>query len=89
MIDMWQESIHAECMSSTLQIRNVPKDVHRALKARAAQAGTSLSDYLLTEMTRLARRPSFPELLERIKQREAVQNPLDSASAVREGRDGR
>ncbi len=76
-------------MSKTLQIRNVPEDVHRALKVRAAQAGQSLSDYLLEEMTRLARRPTFGELLERIKQREAVSVSPDSASAVREERDSR
>ena len=28
-----------------LQIRNVPDDLHRRLKARAAMAGMSLSDY--------------------------------------------
>jgi len=30
-----------------IQVRNVPDAVHRTLKARAAMAGMSLSDYLL------------------------------------------
>jgi antitoxin FitA len=41
-----------------IQIRNVPDDVHRTLKARAATRGTSLSEYVLTEITRVARTPT-------------------------------
>ncbi len=33
-----------------IQIRNVPESLHRKLEARAAEAGMSLSDYLLREM---------------------------------------
>jgi len=52
-----------------IQIRNVPEDVHRTLKARAAAQGTSLSDYVLTEVTRLARTPTPDELDARIRAR--------------------
>lgn len=52
-----------------IQIRDVPQDVHRTLKARAALRGTSLSDYLLTEVTRVARTPTPEELDERIRER--------------------
>ena len=41
-------------MSVMIQIRNVPDDLHRTLKARAAKAGMSLSDYLLDEVRRVA-----------------------------------
>src|SRR5437762_2528893 len=41
-------------MSTMIQIRNVPGDLHRRLKARAALAGMSLSDYLLHEIRRAA-----------------------------------
>lgn len=56
---------HADCMS-TMQIRNVPPEVSRALKARAAANGQSLSDYLLAEVTKIASRPTIDEMTERI-----------------------
>ncbi len=52
-----------------IQIRDVPDDVHRTLKARAAAQGTSLSDYVLAEVARLARIPTPEELDERIRAR--------------------
>lgn len=54
---------------STMQIRGVPEDVSRTLKARAAAAGMSLSEYLLAEVTRIAERPTLSELTERIERR--------------------
>lgn len=47
----------------TLQIRNVPDDVHRVLRSRAAAAGISLSDYLLREVSRVAARPPVADVL--------------------------
>ncbi|HVS28655.1 MAG TPA: hypothetical protein VHE14_03830 [Solirubrobacteraceae bacterium] len=44
-----------------VQIRNVPPELHRALKSRAVQAGLSLSDYLLEELRNLAVRPTMGE----------------------------
>ena len=35
------------CMSTLIQIRNVPVDVHEKLKARAASRGLSLNAYML------------------------------------------
>ena len=52
-----------------IQIRNVPDDVHRTLKARAAAEGTSMSEYILREVTRLARTPTPDELDARIRAR--------------------
>ena len=52
-----------------IQIRNVPDDVHRTLKVRAAAEGTSLSDYVLREVTRVARTPTPAELDARIRRR--------------------
>jgi hypothetical protein len=46
-----------------VQVKGVPEDVHRILKARAALRGQTLSDYLRGEMQRLAARPSPDELL--------------------------
>lgn len=56
-------------MKTTIQVRHVPEEVSRTLKARAAQEGRSLSDYLLGELTRIARRPTRREALERIRMR--------------------
>lgn len=53
-----------------IQIRDVPEDVHRKLKARAAAQGTSLSAYVLNEVTRVARTPTPEELDERIRSRD-------------------
>jgi plasmid stability protein len=53
-----------------VQIRHVPDDVHRELKARAARAGTSLSEYVLAELVRLASRPTLDELADRIRVRD-------------------
>jgi plasmid stability protein len=55
-----------------IQIRDVPDDVHRTLKARAAARGTSLSDYVLREIMRVARTPTPEELDERIQARGAA-----------------
>ena len=55
-----------------IQIRNVPDDVHRTLKMRAAAAGTSLSDYVLREVARAAELPTPEELDARIRARSAA-----------------
>ena len=46
-------------MSSTMvQIRNVPPEFHRRLKARAALEGMSMSDYILREVGKALERPT-------------------------------
>lgn len=57
-----------DCMT-TMQIRDVPPQVSRTLKSRAAAAGQSLSEYLLGEVTRLAERPTVAEVAARAAQR--------------------
>lgn len=57
---------------TTIQVRNVSDETSRALKAKAALEGRSLSDYLLRELDRLAARPSRAELLQRIAERDVV-----------------
>lgn len=71
----------------TLQIRNVPDEVHRRLKVRAAEEGRSLSDLALDELRRSLDRPTRRELLDRIATREPFE--VDSAAAVRAERDAR
>ena len=62
-----------EHMSKMIQIRNVPDELHRKLKVRAAERGTSLSDYLLAEVEEIADRPTVAELMERLAAEEAVE----------------
>lgn len=69
-------------MSSLLQIRNVPDDARRALKARAAARGESLNAYLLELLTREAERPTLAEVLDRAARRaERAQVPAAEALA--------
>jgi hypothetical protein len=71
-----------------IQIRNVPDDVHRSLKERAAREGTTMSDLLLTELPRLAHKPSTEQVLERIRSRPEVGGP-PAADLIRSERDKR
>jgi plasmid stability protein len=56
-------------MPQMIQVRNVPDDVHRTLKARAAAAGMSLSDYIKRDLEEAASRPSIEEIDERVMAR--------------------
>lgn len=76
-------------MPKMIQLRHVPDDIHRALKARAAQEGVSLSDYLLQEVRHIAERPTISELRRRLAEREPVAPRVSSAKIVRAARDGR
>ena len=67
-----------------IQIRNVPDEVHKVLKIRAAKEGMSLSEYLLREVTKVAERPTLDEVVERIRRRGPTGEPFDAAAAVRE-----
>jgi plasmid stability protein len=70
-----------------VQIRNVPDALHRKLKVRAAQAGQTLSDYLLAELERLASRPTRHEMLARLHGRKRVRLKTPAATIIREERE--
>jgi plasmid stability protein len=55
--------------TSMIQVRNVPDKVHRTLKARAASAGMSLSDYIKRDLVQSASAPSMEEIDARIRAR--------------------
>ena len=76
-------------MSTMIQIRHVPDPLHRKLKARAAQEGKSLSDYLLREIQRIADRPTLEELKERLALLSPVNPRVPPARIIREERDSR
>ena len=74
-------------MSKMIQIRNVPDALHRTLKVRAAQAGMTLSDYLLSEIERVAEKPTLAEMMERLRSREPVELDEPPDVTIRRFRD--
>lgn len=74
-------------MSVMIQIRNVPDEVHRILKARSALAGKSLSDFIGAELAVLAALPSEDELRARLAGAEPFAMKASSARIVRRERD--
>jgi plasmid stability protein len=76
-------------MPKMIQLRHVPDEVHRKLKARAVLEGLSLSDYLLQEVRRVAERPTLAELRHRLAQRTPVITHVPPSKAVRAERERR
>ena len=73
-------------MPKMIQLRNVPDELHRKLKVRAAEAGMTLSDYLIAELREVAARPTPAEMWYRLASREPAQVRESAAEAVRAGR---
>jgi hypothetical protein len=74
-------------MASMIQIRNVPDELHRDLKVRAARTGMTLSDYLLAELRALAVRPTMREWLSRSETWEPIEvgeTPVAALAAERD-----
>ena len=76
-------------MSIMVQIRNMPDEMHRILKARAAKEGKSLSDYILGELRKSVEVPTIQDWLERVRSRTPVNPDISSEEAVRAERDAR
>jgi plasmid stability protein len=76
-------------MSVMVQIRNMPDALHRTLKARAALAGTSLSAYLLQELSHSAERPTLDEMRRRLAALAPINPQPSAAEVVRAERDAR
>jgi plasmid stability protein len=72
-----------------IQIRNVPEPLHREMKARAARAGKSLSEHLLTLIAEVAETPDRAELFSRLRERKPVYPSTPVADAVRSEREAR
>jgi hypothetical protein len=70
-LDMSGARVNVVHMSKMIQIRNVPDDLHRELKMRAAAAGMSLSDYIKRELSRKRRKSTIKEIRERSRGRSA------------------
>jgi antitoxin FitA len=74
-------------MPKMIQLRHVPDSLHRQLKARAALAGMSLSDYLVREARKLAERPTMEEIRTRLAALKPVHLSTSPTKLLREERD--
>ena len=74
----------------SIQVKDVPDDVHRVMRRRAAQNGMSMQEYLLARLTADARQPTLDEVLGEVSRRSGGSIPFDDAvRAVRADRDSR
>jgi plasmid stability protein len=76
-------------MSTMVQIRNVPDELHRRLKVRAATEGMSMSDYVLREIRKSLDRPTRQEVLERLQAQPARKLRQSAADVIRSERESR
>jgi antitoxin FitA len=77
-------------MSTTMiQIRSVPEEFHRRLKARAALEGLSMSGFVLREVRKALDRPSRQDMLDRLRAKPVRRLPQPAAAIVRAERDAR
>ena len=86
-VDMCTTCVYVCHMTAMIQIRNVPDALHRRLKSRAALAGMSLSDYLLSEIRQVAERPTLDELRARLERRPGMTPSVSLVQAIRAERD--
>jgi plasmid stability protein len=68
---------------------DVPDDLHRKLKARAAEEGLSLSDYIINDVKRLAERPTHEELMRRLSKLRPLKLAETQEQTIRAMRNGR
>ena len=80
MLTTWLNVLH---MSKMIQVRNVPDDLHRTLKVRAAEQGLSLSDYILRELEATVAQPTLPELMDWLREQPKADIDFDAAAFIR------
>ena len=76
-------------MSKMIQLRHVPESLHRQLKARAANEGLSLSEFLIREAHKIAERPTMAEIRQRLAGQAPTRLKTSASKALREERDQR
>jgi antitoxin FitA len=90
---MCSTCLYAGNMSKMIQVRDVPDQIHNALKARAAGEGMSLSDFVKKELERVAELPTMREWLDRTQLarpiRKSCPRRLSRCRAAHEWRPGR
>jgi antitoxin FitA len=76
-------------MPSLIQVRNVPEELHRRLKARAAIEGTSMSELVLRELRKALDRPTRQEVLQRLASQPPRRLKSAPAEVIRRERESR
>ena len=76
-------------MPKMIQVRDVPEQVHRTLKARAAREGISLSDYIKNELKQMAELPSMQEWMESTRHLKPIRGKQSPAQIIRSLREAR
>lgn len=76
-------------MSKMIQVRDVPEQLHGALKSRAAREGMSLSDFIKRELEHVAARPSLEDWLDQTSRLKPVTGKKTAAQIIRDMRDAR
>lgn len=74
-------------MSKMIQVRDVPENLHRLLKARAAQEGMSLSDFIKRELEHTMAKPSLREWLDMVGRSKPIPSKRSGAEIIRQLRD--
>lgn len=77
-------------MNKTLQVRDVPPELHHAVRARAVQAGQSVSDYLRELLSEIVLHPTMDEIVARstlLANTGGGASRADIRKVLREGRD--
>jgi plasmid stability protein len=86
-VDMSSARVNVDHMSKMIQIRNVPDDLHRELKMRAAAAGMTMSDYIKKELSWASEKDSWEEIYARAKARGSLGlSTQEIVDLIREGR---
>ena len=76
-------------MNTHIQIRNVPRELHRKLKIRAAQKDMTITDYVKKLIAEDSAKPTLAEMAERLKKLPPVRTSVSSVDIIREERDAR
>ncbi len=77
----------SDFMPAQITIRNVPDDVHKELKERAALRGQSLQEYMRRELERIASKPAADIMLERLRQRKKAEGTNISVESILRAKD--
>lgn len=87
-LDMSAARVNVRNMSKMIQIRNVPDDLHRELKMRAAAAGMSMSDYIKRELDRRRHKSTIREIIARreAQGRRSTSSTQEVVDIIREAR---
>jgi antitoxin FitA len=87
-LDMSAARVNVQHMSKMIQIRNVPDDLHRQLKVRAAAAGMSMSDYIKRELDLRSRKSTIQEIIARreAQGRKSTASTQEVVDIIREAR---